>query len=313
MIIHTGDWVYSDAESKWTNEFFNRTNASQNLIMHATLPQMGCRGNHEGSAIRYKQYFPYDYQPDGYYYAYDYGPVHIAVIDQFIEYTPGSAQYNWLVNDLSTSTKNWKIILLHKPGWSARGGHSNNTSVQTVIQPLCTQYHVSMVMGGHNHYYARGVVENIVHLTIGGGGAAGYIPQPGQPNIVTYTAGLSYMRFDIDQDTLYAYAMDDSGTIIDSFTLMNTTTNVAGNEPIATDVRIIPNPSIGKFDFYCNQDLTGTDFEIYNLSGHLIKKIHNTSDIEKTTIDISGQSAGIYLLKTNIKGVPITTKLLLIQ
>jgi hypothetical protein len=35
--------------------------------------------------------------------------------------------------------------------------------------------------------------------------------------------------------------------------------------------------------------------------------------IEKTTIDISGQRDGTYFLKTVINGVPITSKILLIQ
>ncbi len=313
MIMHAGDWVAADAEANWTNEFFNRTSANDNLAMQASLPEMGCRGNHEASAVYYKQYFPYAYQPGGCYYSYDYGPVHIAVLDQYVTYTAGSTQYNWLVNDLSTSTKNWKIILLHEPGWSANGGHANNTTVQTVIQPLCTQYHVSMVVGGHNHYYARGVVSNIMHLTIGGGGAAAYTPQSGQANIVTYTAGLSYMRFDINQDTLYAYAMNSSGGVIDSYTLINTSTNIVDQSQKPLDVRIVPNSISGQFDVYCNHDLKGVDIEIYNVSGQLIKKTQSKVSGEKITIDISGQHDGMYFLKSNIKGVPISSKLMLIN
>lgn len=313
IILHSGDWVSSDADANWANEFFNRTNADQNLIMHATLPQMGCRGNHEGSATYYKKYFPYNYQPGGCYYSYDYGPLHITVLDQYTAYTSGSTQYNWLVNDLSKSTKKWKIILLHEPGWSANGGHVNNTSVQTLIQPLCVQYHVSMVIAGHNHYYARGVVSNVVHLTIGGGGANSYTPQASQPNIVTYTAGLCYMRFDINRDTLNAYALNNSGAVIDSYTLINATTNLLDQEQKSLDIRIIPNFSSGLFDFYCNQNLNGSMFQVYNINGQLVKEQTVTEDIENTTIDISEQSSGIYILKTEIKGIPITSKLTIIQ
>ena len=313
MIVHSGDWVAADDEINWANEFFNRSDADQNLIMHSTLPQMGCRGNHEGNAVFYRQYFPYNYQPGGYYYSYDYGPVHIAVVDQYVPYSKGSVQYNWLDNDLSTSSLNWKLILLHEPGWSANGVHPNNINVQTEIQPLCIKYHVSMVIAGHNHYYARGVVSNVVHLTLGGGGAISYTPQSGQPNIVAFKAGLSFMRFDINSDTLNAFAMNSSGTVIDSYTLISTSTNITDKDRKSLDVRIIPNPAAGLFDFYCNRDLRDTDFEIYNFRGQLIKKVHNTSDVEKTTLDISGQKDGLYFLRTNINGIPITSKLMLIQ
>lgn len=312
LILHAGDWVDRDADANWANEFFNRTGAEGNLKMHASLPQMGCRGNHEDDAIFYKKYFPYKYQPGGCYYSYDYGPVHIAVVDQYVDYSWGSAQHKWLENDLKSTDKNFKIILLHEPGWSAAGAHSDEIPVRTEIQPLCTQYHVSMVIGGHNHFYARGVVDNIVHLTLGGGGASPKTPSA-KENIITYVGGLSYMRFDIDKNTLNAYAMDPSGTILDTYTLINSATGIEEKEQKLIDVRIVPNPTTGQFDFYSNQDLRGTDFEIYNTGGQLIKKIHNAMDIEKTTLDISGQIDGMYFLRTNIDGVPITGNLLLIQ
>lgn len=312
IILHAGDWVKTDAEANWDDEFFNRANAEGNLTMHASLPQMGCRGNHEREAIIYRKYFPYNYQQGGCYYSYDYGPVHISVVDQYVSYSRGSVQYNWLEDDLRSTDKKFKIILLHEPGWSAAGSHSNEIPVQTEIQPLCLRYHVSMVIGGHNHFYARGVVDNVVHLTLGGGGASPKTPSA-KENIITYVGGLSYMRFDINKDTLHAYAMDPSGVILDNYTLINSAMNIAQKEQRSLDVRIVPNPTTGQFDFYSNHDLRGTDFEIFNVNGQLIKKLHNTTDIEKTTIDISGQRDGMYYLRTKIDGIPITSNLMLIQ
>ena len=88
----------------------------------------------------FKKYHPFNFPSSRFYFSFDYGPVHVAVVDQYTSYTSGSAQYNWLVNDLSTSTKPWKIIVLHQPGWSCNGGHGNDGTVQSTIQPLCTQY-----------------------------------------------------------------------------------------------------------------------------------------------------------------------------
>ena len=54
---------------------------------------------------------------------------HIAVVDQYTDYAPGSEQYAWLENDLANTTVPWKFIQLHEPGWSA-GRHSSEYSVQ---------------------------------------------------------------------------------------------------------------------------------------------------------------------------------------
>ena len=119
------------------------------------------------------------------YWSFDYGPAHFVMLDQYVDYAVGSPQYTWLVNDLAASTKIWKFIVMHEQGWSTGGGHENNTTVQTIIQPLAELYGVSIVFGGHNRYYARAVVNGVQHLTVGGGGAPLYTPDPGQPFIVT--------------------------------------------------------------------------------------------------------------------------------
>jgi len=40
-----------------------------------------------------------------FYWSFDYGPAHFTIVNQYSTYSVGSAQYNWLKNDLETSTK----------------------------------------------------------------------------------------------------------------------------------------------------------------------------------------------------------------
>ena len=47
------------------------------------------------------------------YYAFDYGPLHVTVIDQEVDFDSGSAQYSWIEQDLSQSAAPWKFVLLH--------------------------------------------------------------------------------------------------------------------------------------------------------------------------------------------------------
>jgi hypothetical protein len=224
FILFGGDIVTNgDQESSWTSEFFNlsETNIRQ---MIANLPMMACRGNHEGTAVIFSKYFPYPFQAN-YYWSFDYGPAHFAVVDVYSSFSPGSAQYTWLQNDLAGSAKPWKFISLHEPGWSAGGGHPNNTSVQQYIEPLCEQFDVPIVFAGHNHYYARALVNgnngsSVQHITCGGGGAPLYTPVLSQPNIVTASKTYHYCKINIiSDDSLEFQAISINGDVIDQFTI----------------------------------------------------------------------------------------------
>ncbi len=216
--LNVGDWVSGDSESAWTGEWFasSYTNIRK---QDANLSDIGVRGNHEGGATFWKRYWPEPFQSGGLYWSFDYGPMHVAMLDQYTSYSAGSAQYNWLKADLAASTKTWKLVVLHEPGWSAGGGHGNNTTVQNDLQPLFVQYGVAIVFGGHNHYYARASVNGVTHLTVGGGGAPLYSPASGQPNIVTTYKGYSFGEFTISGNTLSARIISSSGATVDSFSI----------------------------------------------------------------------------------------------
>jgi hypothetical protein len=216
--ISVGDWVSADSESAWTGEWFNPSYTNIRT-QDANLADIGIRGNHEGSATFWKQYWPEPFQSGGLYWSFDYGPMHVAMMDAYTAYNAGSAQYNWLKADLAASTKTWKFVVIHEPGWSAGGGHANNTTVQNDLQPLFVQYGVSVLFSGHNHYYARASVNGVTHLTLGGGGAPLYTPASGQPNIVTYTKTYSFGEFTISGNTLTAKVVNNSGATIDTFTI----------------------------------------------------------------------------------------------
>ena len=219
--LHVGDWVNNGAtEFDWANEFFNRSHPNL-LDFQANLPINGCIGNHEWRGdltppTYYGKYWPYPYI-DGFYWSFDYGPVHIAVIDQYSRsYSTGSTQHDWLINDLANSTKEWKVILFHEPGYSAS---RNNLSVQNYIQPLCETYGADLVFAGHNHYYARCDKNGVKHITTGGGGAPLYEPDPGYPYLEVCSKNYHYCKIDIIGEQLDLEVVKPDGTVIDSFML----------------------------------------------------------------------------------------------
>ncbi len=216
FILNSGDLVSNgDTESDWQDDFFNPQYTHISDLL-ANLPYAASIGNHEGQGILFGKYFPYFYQSNRYYYSFDYGPAHFTVIDQFTNYSQGSAQYNWLVNDLATTNKTWKIVVFHKPGWAA-GGHSNNTDVQNILQPVFEQYGVKFVITGHNHYYSRAVVNGIYHITTGGGGAPLYSPNASYPNIVHVDQSHHYCKLHINGNNLHFSAIRSNGSQIEAF------------------------------------------------------------------------------------------------
>ena len=241
--LHVGDWVnVGKSENDWTTQFFSRTGASSNnLDFHSKVPLMGVRGNHEnytpskGSefATVYYKYFPYTFASgstngDDMYYSFDYGPVHIAVLDQYdgnpYQSSIGSVQKTWLENDLANSNKPWKFVMVHEPGWSAssttKSEHPNNTDVQNVIQAICIQNGVQVIFGGHNHYYAHSLKDGVHHFTIGGGGAPLYSPSYTSGGVVQYAeATLHFMKIEVNDKNATLTVVRPDGSIVETINL----------------------------------------------------------------------------------------------
>lgn len=215
FVISTGDLMdTADEASLQENEFApDQPNIRASM---ATLPVVNIMGNHDGTKL-FKQYFPYPYTST-YDWSFDYGPAHFVIIDQYIDLVQGSERWFWLKDDLSSTQKPWKFILLHEPGWSA-GHHENNLTVQKVIQPLAVAYGVQVIIAGHNHYYARAEVDGVTHITSGGGGAPLYDPEGGWPGIVSKIKAFHYIKFTLRGDRLDAQVLSPQGEVLEEFFL----------------------------------------------------------------------------------------------
>jgi hypothetical protein len=237
LAVFSGDYTYDgNRESRWRDEFFNRETMNVRRLV-ASVPFMGCMGNHEGRGALFQKYFPYPFAAARYY-AFDYGPAHFAVLDQYTDYRAGSAQLEWLAEDLAASSKPWKFIVVHEPAWSA-GSHRDNARMQEVVQPLRKEFGVAAVLAGHNHYYARAVVDGVTHITSGGGGAPLYDPDPEKEYVVTAAKTLHFCEVTIDGDRLRLVAYTPDGEVIDDFSIEPPPAPAAANN--ASAERATPN------------------------------------------------------------------------
>jgi len=297
FILHTGDWTTTGSEDDWQNDFFNRWYSS-NLKLQSMVAYAGVRGSHENfydpDASVYTKYFRFNYESpeEGLYYSFDYGPVHISVIDQYLPYDTASIQYSWLVDDLNTSEKKWKIIAFHEPGYSD-GGHADNEDVQRFIQPLCDKYNVLLILAGHNHFYSRNKINNTHHLTLGGGGAPLYEPNNASEGLIYSEKSFHFAKIDIEDDEMSVRIIKPDGSIIDTFTIRLNTSSV---RPLRDEVRIYPNPCRNHVTIE-GLDHLSTDkyiLEVQSVSGKiLMQEDINTNKIQ---MDMSELEQGFYFI-----------------
>jgi len=227
ITLFSGDWVdRGRTEINWTTEWFNLAQPNM-MTFRANVPINGAVGNHEiaigatDDGDLFKKYFPFPMVSNNYW-SFDYGPTHIAVVDQYTDGLAGTisaAQLTWLESDLAASVKEWKFIVLHAPGWT--GSTRINAQVQTAIQPLCETYGVAMVLGGHEHFYTRCGVNGVKHITTGGGGAPLDVPGRNYPYVEEIGNGYHYCAVDIVGSTLYFKAVASDGTVLDTFNIVH--------------------------------------------------------------------------------------------
>ncbi|NOZ94081.1 MAG: metallophosphoesterase family protein [Acidobacteria bacterium] len=221
FLLVVGDLVsHGRREADWDEQLFDPTYTHIQELL-ASLPYQSCIGNHElkgdGDDL-FLKYFPYRWI-SSHYGSFDYGPAHFTFVDQYVDYSPGSAQYAWIVSDLAATDRPWRFVVLHEPGFSA-GGHGDNEEVQRDLEPLFERYGVAMVFAGHNHYYARAVAGGVQHITTGGGGAPLYDPDPGAPKVVAVGKTYHFCRIEIEGGRLSFQAVTADGTVIDSFQMV---------------------------------------------------------------------------------------------
>ncbi|MDP7114142.1 MAG: metallophosphoesterase [Myxococcota bacterium] len=177
MIVNTGDLVEDGDEADQWEEFFS--------IEHEVLARgalVAAPGNHDdsGDYAMFDQYLePPSTNGNGHYHSFDYGNLHMLVIDTQETFFPGTDQYDFIQADLMAASADPAIDHLwvsgHWPAYSsgAHGiaDHDEWGQVRDYLQPLFDVYGVQIYWCGHDHHYERAVVNNVTYIVTGGGGA----------------------------------------------------------------------------------------------------------------------------------------------
>jgi hypothetical protein len=124
-------------------------------------------GNHEyrtADADGYFDYFGAAAGPRGKgYYSYDLGDWHVVGLNSNCSQVggchAGSAQDQWLRQDLAASAKSCTVAFWHHPLFTSGANHSPATAMRPLFQALY-DHGAELVVTGHNHQYERFAPQN---------------------------------------------------------------------------------------------------------------------------------------------------------
>ena len=186
LYISMGDLVDNGEQAyQWRTWLNSIKPLSANVPLATTL------GNHEMYTLDWKMREPYAYlnyfavPPNGNeifnrrYYSYDFGDVHYVVLDTMLyesnhednhdTHHPDlyDVQVQWLRQDLTTNTKKWTVVLMHRdpfqyafdrPGANRAIGFDDEG---VLFMPIFDEFNVDLVLSAHLHSYRnRGHVRN---------------------------------------------------------------------------------------------------------------------------------------------------------
>lgn len=119
-------------------------------------------GNHDSNKGWFNSMFALDTTEsvqtnNGVNYSFDYGNVHIAVVNTNDMIAISNAQLNWLRNDMNSTDADWKMVFMHKSPYSLGKDIKwpDACYLQESLAAVCDETNVDLVMSGHDHMYVR--------------------------------------------------------------------------------------------------------------------------------------------------------------
>lgn len=242
FIIHTGDLINrSNNDQEWGEWHYGGG------FINGMIPSLPSPGNHEyvrdstrklvldphwGVQYTLPGNGPKGLEESVYYV--DYQNVRVISLDsQMIILDEASAkiQYEWLEKVLKENKQLWTVITFHHPIFSTAKSRDNK-AFRERFKPLFDQYHIDLVLQGHDHTYSRG--QNLPR-GLSGREASGpvYLVSVAGPKMYKVD-GARWMNVSLENTQLFQTihvdganlkfeAYKTSGELFDAFSLKKTT------------------------------------------------------------------------------------------
>ena len=215
MALYGGDLCARSTYASFKEEFFR----PNELAFIARVPFFNAPGNHEGWKQNTKAFTQSPASPSGTqdYYSFDYGDVHVLMLNNEIPYDEASPQFKFAQEDLARTTKPWKIVGAHRPAYCA-GGHNEDARMKKITVRVFEPNHADLVLGGHTHFFQHNLVNGIHHFVLGSVGAPLY-NVGSAPYVVKSAKEYNYGVFDITPTSLILNVYNEKNVLLDSLTL----------------------------------------------------------------------------------------------
>ena len=216
MLLYGGDIAADSSYKAFKADFF----LPGECALIARVPFFNAVGNHERWAMNTKAFTQAPESPSGTqdYYSFDYGDIHVLVLNTQLSTAPGSPQYLFAASDLASSTRRWKVVIAHRPAYCA-GGHGEDSNMVALSSTVFEKEGVDLVLAGHSHFYQHNLVHGIPHLVIGSAGAPLYKPKSA-PYTVLSAMEYNYAIGDVDSLSLRLVVYNERGAVLDSLHLL---------------------------------------------------------------------------------------------
>ena len=161
FVIHLGGIV----ENGKTEEF----QAWRELMADFPLPFYAAPGGSDASDGSLANYLAFTDAP-GTHYSFDWGQVHVAVVDTSRGYLTAE-DTAWLDANLAATQKPVKIVATHYPPFDPRGSDAVMTRGNEAFLLLMRQRGVKYVFAANIHAYDQSTRDGVIYVISGGGGA----------------------------------------------------------------------------------------------------------------------------------------------
>lgn len=158
FMVNLGDFTDDSTNEEW--DYYD--NAMKEINRNTTLAPVS--GNHDGLGVEdwFNNMFNLDVSEsvqtsDGVNYSYDYGNVHFAVLNTNDLLSISIPQLKWLENDMKSTDKDWKVVLMHKSPYSLGKDAKwpDALYLQKALTKVVDECNVDLVLSGHDHQYLR--------------------------------------------------------------------------------------------------------------------------------------------------------------
>ena len=158
FMVNLGDFTNDSTNEEW--DYYAQ--AMDGVSLQTTLAPIA--GNHDGLGVWhwFENLFCLDTSEsvqnlNGVNYSFEYGNVHIAVVNTNDLLSVSRAQLRWLRNDLNSTSCDWKIICMHKSPYTLGkdGKWPDAMYLQRALTKVADDCGVDLVLSGHDHQYLR--------------------------------------------------------------------------------------------------------------------------------------------------------------